>query len=950
MSRSRNIAQVVSVTIFGLLGSCGEGGAVSGQRSKSTAGAAGTSGSTSTAGSGTAGGAGGTTSGGAQAAAGVEDTAGEAGAAATEEPQEEACPAGEVRCGEVCIDPNTDPEFCGASDSCDLEQAGQKCEPDEVCNGAGQCAPDCIRGTLACEGRCVDPLSNREFCGAAGTCSGDDVGDVCEDGQVCSDGVCALSCAAGTIACAGRCIDPNSNRSFCGASGDCDSDNDGDVCAAGELCAAGSCELSCAEGTIDCSGRCVDPQNDRAFCGASNDCADADSGEACASGEVCSLGSCETSCGAGLVDCGGSCVDPSVNRNYCGASGDCTGDVNDGVVCTPGRVCSDGVCRISCIRGTILCGGRCVDPGSDRNYCGASSSCAGDNAGEACADGEVCADGVCATSCPAPLIQCGSTCVDPATNRNFCGASEPCDADEDAENDGTICAAGDVCADGICGPNCAEGTLRCGDECVNPLTNREFCGANGLCDSDETSGVACSPSEVCVEGSCTCAGGTLRCGEDCIDPETNRDFCGATAPCDSDETDGSVCATGELCVESECELFCGGGTVKCGEACIDPDSNPNYCGATAPCDSDETDGAVCGDTEVCSEGQCTSVCGEGAIDCEGQCVNPSRNAAYCGAAAPCSENPGQPCADNEVCIDEHCETLCEPGETRCDGGQAPDFCANLDENDENCGACGNSCDDGERCNGEGSCIPFFTSCLDRLDAGDNPENGEVQLDPEANGDTFNAYCDMVNGGWTLIARFANDGDANWIDSPEWWYSLATSQGDTLEPASAGDMIGEGFWRVEASELRLTRTDDAGHTALLETTSMCLSGSLRATVSGLFSTPEAVWGDDSVLGTCDASFGGAYASTAGFSQADCAEADIGENGTISFFADWANGDGAVIMIGGGGDSCSRADHGIGVTEEPEARFGGDCEECSRSDFGDDGTDTANPGYALNLWVR
>ena len=28
----------------------------------------------------------------------------------------------------------------------------------------------------------------------------------------------------------------------------------------------------------------------------------------------------------------------------------------------------------------------------------------------------------------------------------------------------------------------------------------------------------------------------------------------------------------------------------------------------------------------------------------------------------------------------------------------------------------------------------------------------------------------------------------------------------------------------------------------------------------------------------------------------------------------------MMIGGGGDGCNRADHGIGVTEANEARFG------------------------------
>ena len=51
----------------------------------------------------------------------------------------------------------------------------------------------------------------------------------------------------------------------------------------------------------------------------------------------------------------------------------------------------------------------------------------------------------------------------------------------------------------------------------------------------------------------------------------------------------------------------------------------------------------------------------------------------------------------------------------------------------------------------------------------------------------------------------------------------------------------------------------------------------------------------------------------------------------------------MMIGGGGDSCKRADHGIGITEANAARFGsGD------GDFGDDGN--CPHSYSLNLWIK
>lgn len=53
----------------------------------------------------------------------------------------------------------------------------------------------------------------------------------------------------------------------------------------------------------------------------------------------------------------------------------------------------------------------------------------------------------------------------------------------------------------------------------------------------------------------------------------------------------------------------------------------------------------------------------------------------------------------------------------------------------------------------------------------------------------------------------------------------------------------------------------------------------------------------------------------------------------------------MMIGGGGDGCNRADHGIGVTEAGNARFGtGDCD----GDFGDSCSTPSS--YSLNLWIK
>ena len=60
----------------------------------------------------------------------------------------------------------------------------------------------------------------------------------------------------------------------------------------------------------------------------------------------------------------------------------------------------------------------------------------------------------------------------------------------------------------------------------------------------------------------------------------------------------------------------------------------------------------------------------------------------------------------------------------------------------------------------------------------------------------------------------------------------------------------------------------------------------------------------------------------------------------------------MMIGGGGSSCSRADHGIGITETDYASFVEHGSNEIEYDFGYD-AQTNNPpskSYSLNLWIR
>ena len=209
-------------------------------------------------------------------------------------------------------------------------------------------------------------------------------------------------------------------------------------------------------------------------------------------------------------------------------------------------------------------------------------------------------------------------------------------------------------------------------------------------------------------------------------------------------------------------------------------------------------------------------------------------------------------------------------------------------------------------------------------------------------------------GWTLIARFSNSDQIHWMnDTGYWWYDRTEAAGKTIDPKNDVDMISPAFWLVTGDEFKITRSDDSQHTPLLQTTGNCLGGqTFRSKVSsyGDF-TNGAVWASDRCLGNCSIQYGGHGLSTNGFQQAGCS-GDIQGSQAIGFWCDWDGGDGAVLMIGGGGASCDRADHGIGITETNAASFADLGTTETEYDFGSDARTTTpqSYNYSLNLWIR
>ena len=67
--------------------------------------------------------------------------------------------------------------------------------------------------------------------------------------------------------------------------------------------------------------------------------------------------------------------------------------------------------------------------------------------------------------------------------------------------------------------------------------------------------------------------------------------------------------------------------------------------------------------------------------CNGECVSTTSDVLHCGQC-------NRPCFPGEVCAGGVCGVSCEPMLAACDGGA---FCADINNDPENCGGCGNAC-------------------------------------------------------------------------------------------------------------------------------------------------------------------------------------------------------------------------------------------------------------------
>lgn len=414
----------------------------------------------------------------------------------------------------------------------------------------------CAEGQTTCSGVCRNTLADAGNCGRCG--------NSCGASQYCSNGACitgtlvmpsttitagyppgVISCAEGQTVCSGICRNTLADASNCGTCGR--------VCGSGHVCNSGVCTGSaasaatttavttttttaaaasgthCGAGQINCGGTCVMADAGLTLCGdrCRNLQADAENcgacGHVCPSWQACTAGTCR-GCSPGFTECGPGCSNTSIDPVNCGGCG---------IVCPTGLRCIGGSCMadssgaspsMTCLVGYSDCGSGCTDLRTDSANCGFC--------GNACPTGQSCTSGICTGGivCMSPFTSCGSGCSNLQIDPVNCGS---------------------------CGITCPDGYRCCLGTCTDTGSNNENCGT---CGNACPSGQHCE-GYVCVEGptwvvitpeitTTTCGKGMTLCtgakgGSACTDLNTDENNCGMC---------GHVCTTGS-CINGECTFF-----------------------------------------------------------------------------------------------------------------------------------------------------------------------------------------------------------------------------------------------------------------------------------------------------------------------------------------------------------------------------------------------------------
>lgn len=336
---------------------------------------------------------------------------------------------------------------------------------------------------------------------------------------------------------------------------------------------------------------------------------------------------------------------------------------------------------------------------------------------------------------------------------------------EDAGNDGSVTLT-DYCPTDKCPPGwttCPNSRFPCD---VNLLADVKNCGACGLsCPTDTGNEIF-----ACVEGTCalTCRGSSrmLDCDgivdNGCEASSFHDEHCGAC---------GNKCSNpSKRCVDQSGRngdgiygCGCPANKIYCDRGCWDPISDDDYCG---DCEThcDPTNGGAPAIPHAyygCVNSHCGNVkCEPYYANCDNQEANGCEQFLVeddnCGAC-------GNACGDGQVCrLDENnvARCMCPPDKTFCDAGCYDGFCfgrcVDLTSDNYNCGACGVDCYVPER-NAKGVCN--YGACVmdcneGRADCNNAWSDGcEVNTDSDPqNCGACGHVCDAVAGQACVAGR------------------------------------------------------------------------------------------------------------------------------------------------------------------------------------------------------
>ncbi len=642
---------------------------------------------------------------------------------------------------------------------------GDECTVGELCS-AGECgggAPlSCDDGNPCTNDSCV-PGVGCKFTPNQAKC---DDGNACSSVDQCSSGVCTgvswLDCSDGNACTDDSCV-PGSGCVHASNVQPCD---DGSQCTVNDACEAGQCKPGKAQSCDDANACTQDSCNALVGCVHVKLSGPCDDFDPCTIGDVCNGGICT---GTQPLDCDDK--NPCTSDTCIPLAG-CSHDNNtlactDGNPCTTNDKCGLGKCMpgaaLVCNDGNVCTDDSC-DPGSGCKFAPNEAAC---DDGNPCSSGDHCTAGKCqgtggldcddGNPCTTDTCDLAGGCLNlPNTN--------PCD-------DGNLCTPKDVCKSATCIGSgtlaCADGNP-CTDDSCSPDKGCQFVPNQAQCDD----GNACTLDDACTAGACkggsalSCNDGNL-CTTDSCDPAVGCLIVANNNPC----TDGDVCTVDDACDKGVCKP-----------------------GLPMPCD----DGDFCNGTEVClAKKGCQAgkpptlddgvACTVDACDSDLQVVTHTPNHTVCPAGGLCTQGAcdtlkgcvvqtkpdccgnlqveaGEECDDGNTVGSDDCvdckNAFCGDGVRRvlvedCDGqDMGPGTCSSLlGAGFDGTVTCGAGCKyDTIKCKGPlGSASNPATSCKEILDAGKSTGNGVYYLKSGAN--TVKAWCDMSNGGWTLVTSW-----------------------------------------------------------------------------------------------------------------------------------------------------------------------------------------------------